>query len=192
VGGARVRVIRRGNRPTEILVDSWPNERAPLFVTSSQRPPPVGAVGLPFRDPDQAALDRRLGNGGEASGRVLYVWEDRLFQGRALVAALMLHVERRRLQVRGIKLAQEYAERQRRASEEIVGLLLECMHEIAHSDGQENGCFDWQFPDRYRASAAKKAYEAPGVTIRVKSARGSGKGRVERAQVLLELCLSQE
>jgi hypothetical protein len=180
-----VRVEASGEQ-TIVRVDCWPSETAQWFVRSSSMAGPRSPFELDWPQRDKDLVSERLRGGGGRKGRVLYLWEDRWFQGRPCVAVLLIHVEGQRLQVSDIRVCSEYKEKPRKATQ-VTSVLLSCMQEIARAAGQEDGCFDWIFLSKGAAAEAKKRF-GDSYGCRVKSGLGTGRGRRERGQVLLELC----
>ncbi len=179
--------VREKGSKTTVTVTCWPAEDAEWYVTSSNVAAPSNRdAQIEWLDRDKDLISKRLQSGGRDKGRVLYVWEDRWFQGRPLVAVLLIHVEGGRLQASHIKVCAEYKTNLRKAVL-VTDVLLSCMAEVVREAGQPDGCFDWLFDNESAAADAKNRWGQSRKT-QIKSPKGKGRGRRQRQQVALEIC----
>jgi hypothetical protein len=118
---------------------------------------------------------------------VLWLWEDRSFQGRPAIAAALVHVERKRLYLRKIRLVEELRTNQMKAFE-ATATLLECLHDLAAAGGDPRGCFYWQFESEADAANALRDFKRESRPCEIKKQLGRGSDRASRAQVWVQRC----
>ncbi len=172
---------------TVVRVADWPDARAEWYVSSSQiETPPLDA----WSRADGELISGRLADGGREKGRVLFAWQDRGWQGRLPVSALLLHVQERserRFQVKRILSIEEYKANGSIWAVQAASVLLACVHEVVFRAGYEHRCFDWVFSSRHNAEDAKRRF-CSHHEAEITSTLGQGRSRIERHQILLTRC----
>jgi hypothetical protein len=120
----RIAIDRAGNQTT-VTVTRWPNEEAPLQISTSA--PAAGISALP--GPLKRAINKRNQRGGAAKGRVLYAEQLGLPGRRITVGALILHItERDEPEILNLGVADFKVGRDRR---QLIATMLTCVVSIA-------------------------------------------------------------